>query len=65
MEGKWIYDVEVSDNGTPVFGYYTSNNALLSSDAELRLQVLHHLAAATDYLRKTLSPATGLNEAGQ
>lgn len=58
MEEDLIYDVEVIENGTRIFGYYASNNVLLPSNAELRLQAIKHLEAAADYLKKTLSPAT-------
>ncbi len=58
MELESVFDVEVISNGEAVFGYYADNTALLSSDEALRLQVLRHLEAAADYIRKTLSPAT-------
>jgi len=58
MEGKSTFDVEVISGGESIFGYYADNTALLPSDEALRLQVLSHLEAAADYIRKTLSPAT-------
>lgn len=62
MEDDIVYNVEVSNSEGLLFGYYVGNTALVSSDAEERLQALKHLEAAADYLRKTLSPSTEWHE---